>query len=219
LINLPGNPLNGLSLIAASAAVDQALTLWKGVPQATFDAYYAALSQINRACVGKLDTINTSVFPPEIGSWYVSKNLKIVGVALLPSFLIGTTDAPTTMEPLNLGSEPNFFEDEPLFENPNSDEVASVMKLYQNYPNPFNPSTSISFNLMQPAQVTLKVYNVLGQEIATLLQNEEMLNGLQSFTFDASGLSSGVYFYIVTGQELETGAAIPQSIGKMLLLK
>lgn len=66
--------------------------------------------------------------------------------------------------------------------------------LAQNYPNPFNPSTTLSFNLAVDSKVTLKIFDVLGQEIMTLL-NETKTAGTHNITFDASRLNSGVYFY------------------------
>lgn len=66
--------------------------------------------------------------------------------------------------------------------------------LYQNYPNPFNPSTSIEFSIPEPGFVTLKIYNLLGEEISTLV-NREMEANIYSVQFDASELSSGIYFY------------------------
>ena len=66
--------------------------------------------------------------------------------------------------------------------------------LSQNYPNPFNPSTTINFSLAVDSKVSLKIFNVLGQEVASLL-NGQMSAGSQKVSFDASSLNSGVYFY------------------------
>lgn len=64
----------------------------------------------------------------------------------------------------------------------------------QNFPNPFNPSTTISFSLPMSSIVSLKVYNILGEEVALLLNNEAREEGEHEIVFDASHLSSGVYF-------------------------
>lgn len=80
----------------------------------------------------------------------------------------------------------------------NEDEFvdeAEQFTLRQNYPNPFNPTTNIQFNLATASDVTLTVYNVLGQKVATLLTDAKMSSGSHTVGFDASGLSSGVYFY------------------------
>tara|TARA_R110000868_G_scaffold1211_2_gene9313 strand:- start:31209 stop:35264 length:4056 start_codon:yes stop_codon:yes gene_type:complete len=66
--------------------------------------------------------------------------------------------------------------------------------LNQNYPNPFNPSTSISFTLSETGDASLKVYNMLGQEVATIA-NSRLSAGSYTFNFDASQLSSGMYIY------------------------
>jgi hypothetical protein len=78
--------------------------------------------------------------------------------------------------------------------------IVSTFQLLQNYPNPFNPSTVIRYTLSVHSQVSLKVYNLLGQEVATLV-NEEQAAGSYATTFDASGLSSGLYFYRLTTPE------------------
>jgi len=72
--------------------------------------------------------------------------------------------------------------------------------LSQNYPNPFNPSTRISFSISQQTHVSLKVYDVLGREVAELV-NKEMSAGFYKVDFDASNLSSGIYFYSLKANE------------------
>lgn len=77
-------------------------------------------------------------------------------------------------------------------------------KLYQNFPNPFNPVTTISYQLPYKANVSLKVYNVAGKEVA-LLVNENKSPGFYEFSFDGSGLSSGIYYYeLIAGTVNET---------------
>ncbi|MTI87369.1 MAG: T9SS type A sorting domain-containing protein [Balneolaceae bacterium] len=74
------------------------------------------------------------------------------------------------------------------------EDLAEGYRLNQNYPNPFNPSTSISFNLPEAGLVSLKVYNMLGQQVAQLI-HERMGAGSKTIRFDASELSSGMYIY------------------------
>jgi len=83
--------------------------------------------------------------------------------------------------------------------------------LDQNYPNPFNPTTTIQFALPQAGQYRLKVYSVLGEEVAELLNNE-FDAGIHKVTFDASRLSSGMYIYRLTGNNVNITK-------KMLLMK
>jgi len=78
--------------------------------------------------------------------------------------------------------------------NPVNGNVPAEFSLSQNYPNPFNPSTMIKFALPKSGNVSLKVYNSLGKEVQTLV-NEQMNTGVYEVTFDASSLNSGIYFY------------------------
>ncbi|MBA4252159.1 MAG: hypothetical protein C0425_09495 [Chlorobiaceae bacterium] len=73
-------------------------------------------------------------------------------------------------------------------------DVPTEFELKQNYPNPFNPSTKIEFSVANKEAVSLIVYNILGQQVRTLI-NEELQAGKYSVTFDAQGLASGVYIY------------------------
>jgi len=83
--------------------------------------------------------------------------------------------------------------------------------LEQNYPNPFNPSTKIRYSIPEYSFVTLKVFNLLGEEIETLVNGEQNA-GVYEATFDASNLSSGIYFYTLSTDNFT-------STNKMLLLK
>lgn len=89
--------------------------------------------------------------------------------------------------------------------------VAKTYSLAQNYPNPFNPSTKISFTMPQSGIATLKVYNMLGQEVATLV-NTNLAAGAHTFDFNASNLSSGTYMY-----QLKAGSVTMTK--KMMLVK
>ena len=83
--------------------------------------------------------------------------------------------------------------------------------LSQNYPNPFNPSTSISFTITKSTFVTLKIFNILGSEITTLV-NQVTPSGKYEIKFDAKNLPSGIYLYTITaGEFVDTK--------KMLLMK
>lgn len=75
--------------------------------------------------------------------------------------------------------------------------IPSEFNLAQNYPNPFNPATSIQYQVSSNSQVLLKVYDLLGREVATLV-NEQKPVGIYEVRFDATGLSSGVYYYKIT---------------------
>ncbi|MBN2365376.1 MAG: T9SS type A sorting domain-containing protein [Calditrichaeota bacterium] len=82
--------------------------------------------------------------------------------------------------------------------------IPANLTLYQNYPNPFNPRTTIEFELPMNTEVTLKIYNILGEEVATLL-SDFLLSGSYEFQWDAGKYASGVYYYrLQAGDYVET---------------
>jgi hypothetical protein len=102
--------------------------------------------------------------------------------------------------------------------------IAMTYALGQNYPNPFNPSTTISFTLAAPSVVTLRVYDALGREIATLLDGEIIDKGARALRFDAAGLPSGMYFYRLSAAGVDAQGARLEgerftSMRKMALVK
>ena len=84
-------------------------------------------------------------------------------------------------------------------------------KLSQNYPNPFNPTTTINFSIPNGSKVRLRVYDVLGREVSSLV-NSYLPGGNYSYQFNGKGLSSGVYFYKLTTDEFS-------AVKKLNLLK
>ena len=90
-------------------------------------------------------------------------------------------------------------------------EIPTVYDLGQNYPNPFNPSTVINFSLPESGLVSLKVFDILGQEVAELV-NQIKSAGVYEVSFDASNLTTGLYIY-----RIEAGNFVATK--KMLLVK
>ncbi|MCX6165562.1 MAG: T9SS type A sorting domain-containing protein, partial [Ignavibacteriae bacterium] len=89
--------------------------------------------------------------------------------------------------------------------------IVSDFKLYQNYPNPFNPYSVIRFQIKDLKFVTLKVFDVLGKEVATLV-NEKLNAGEYEVTFDGSDIPSGIYFYKLVSGDFSV-------VKKMVLIK
>jgi hypothetical protein len=118
---------------------------------------------------------------------------------------IGTVNSPNIRTTINetASTEPVGVDDQV--------NAPAEFKLMQNYPNPFNPSTTISFTVPQRSEVSLKVYNITGKEIATLV-NGEREPGSYKINFDGRKYSSGIYFYKFTAGKFS-------SVRKMILLK
>ncbi|MBK7497788.1 MAG: T9SS type A sorting domain-containing protein [Ignavibacteriales bacterium] len=100
---------------------------------------------------------------------------------------------------------------EPVSVKEDGQQVVNEFALSQNYPNPFNPTTQIKFSIKESGLVSLKIFDILGTEVATLVNNEYPV-GNYTVDFNAVGLASGIYFYkIQSGNFVETK--------KMILMK
>ncbi|MBI3195740.1 MAG: T9SS type A sorting domain-containing protein, partial [Ignavibacteriae bacterium] len=97
--------------------------------------------------------------------------------------------------------------------------LPTTTALMQNYPNPFNPSTNFGFRIADFGLTTLKVYDMLGREVATLLNNEGLEQGEYEINFDASSLTSGVYFYRLTVNGVDDASQSFTDVKRMLLVK
>ncbi len=174
------NSLNGKMLREIAVMADSALTGKPGrrfASSATFKNLDTTIRQIVNAFEGIYDTISFS-----------SKTVIYGDVQLLyrPFLRVNPNAVPAKIMPR-------------LLEN----EQPAGFALYQNYPNPFNPTTTLSFVIGHSSLVTLKVYNMLGQEVALLLDKKDLDAGDHEVSFDATGFSSGVYFYCLNAESID----------------
>ncbi|MEK7263291.1 MAG: T9SS type A sorting domain-containing protein [Bacteroidota bacterium] len=195
------NKMNGYTVGQIANIIDSLLT-FRGRPLASmgYDTILASTAdsvaaRINRAFYVKADTIKDTV------SLLANSRMRIGGGKSI--------------------SEVSYMRANPNPSAKNEISFASVapseFELFQNYPNPFNPATTISFALPSKSLVTVKIYNVLGQVVRTVLSNEELSEGAYDYNFDASTLASGVYF-----MRFEANAFNGKSftnVKKMMLLK
>lgn len=123
--------------------------------------------------------------------------------------VISNTDRVTNAQCVNVSV--NLYVDSELAADPGLTIKPTVFRLDQNYPNPFNPSTMISFNLPQSSPVRLVVYNLLGQEVAVLM-DEYRTVGMHRVQVDGSGFASGTYFYRIDAGNF-------QAVRKMEIVK
>jgi len=198
-----GNPLSGKTVAQIGASCDTVMTLWQGVPYNTYVMYDSVIAKINAAFSDNAAT------PYSVSAWQAG-SYKVVGVASV--YQVPFLSA-------NPGAAPT--------QSIGGGKLVSIplsYKLEQNYPNPFNPTTSITFEVPGPAVVTIKVYNMLGQEVATLLNNHVYdFATRDNVDFNAGNIASGVYFYRINAQSLDdngaqTGKSFTQ-VKKMLLVK
>jgi len=139
-------------------------------------------------------------------------------ITIIVGYTIGQGDEPVNS--VTVGKEVSAFvqqfyqsnfDDNILPVEEENNLIVDEFRLYQNYPNPFNPTTKIKYQIPEISFVSIKVYDVLGSEIATLV-NEEIPAGNYEVEFDATGLPSGIYFY-----RLQAGNFV--SVRKMVLMK
>ncbi|MFN0158373.1 MAG: T9SS type A sorting domain-containing protein [Bacteroidota bacterium] len=208
IFDVDGNLFDETEVKEIAAEADTMLTNYQTVLQADFDSLYSAVYRINRAFLGAIDT-----FTFETGL-----KLSVKGVVNTTSFL----KAPIPFVPTVIVATTDQTEEDGDFEDDAYDDEEGLMpvaaKLYQNYPNPFNPSTTISFRLREASTVNIAVFNMLGQQVGTLVEGEEFDEGFNTVEFSASELSSGVYFYRIDAQDIETGERSVEA-RKMMLLK
>ncbi len=203
LYNDPGHALHGMSIDQIADYADTVMTNWEGVPYSVYVMLDSVAAKINAAfATGSVsDTTAT-------GGW---TSLKLQWVAVT-----------TVIDVPFLKASGN-----PAKNRITGDVINNVPTSYaleQNFPNPFNPTTTIRFDLPEQAKVTLKIYNMLGQEVATVLDNEEFGAEEVEFEFDASSLSSGVYLYrlvadAVNDDGVVTGSQTFTQVKKMVLVK
>ena len=91
------------------------------------------------------------------------------------------------------------------------ENLVNKFDLQQNYPNPFNPSTKITYSILEPGLVSIKVFDILGRQVAELV-NKQQSAGTYTVDFNAQNLSAGVYLY-----KIESGSF--QASKKMILMK
>lgn len=118
---------------------------------------------------------------------------------------------------VNTAQKYSFYSPPPIGIISTGGNIPQEFKLHQNYPNPFNPTTNIGFQIAQPGFVSLKIYDISGREVASLV-NEDLNSGEYYVEFNASHLASGVYFYslVVMGEKSSEERIFSK---KMVLLK
>ena len=190
------NPMNNKSLRQLAAYTDSILTFWRSRKADYFNVYFW-LNKINNTFMGPFDTISTNPLRVAPTSALFSVSYLVPGTTPPPFIPQSQPDPAVSVD----GDQPDEF------------------SLSQNYPNPFNPVTTIEFTLPDPSRVTIKVFDILGQEVARLLDNTAMDQGHQLVDFDASRLASGVYFYQLYAEDVADANKPISLVKKMILLK
>ena len=206
------NPFNGKSIREVAAVLDQYMSSYKdsvGKNHCAMPAGYEALDSIGIFNIIRM--INAAFSGPLDTAHWVVGGLEFTSVRALSDVSFLKLDSSFAQLGASIGRYP---------ETSSPDRYT----LSQNYPNPFNPSTIIEFYLPEQSFVTLKIYNTLGQEVATLIDHQEMEFGTQEFELSstATNLATGVYYYRLIAETI-TDEDVPAqkfiSTKKMILLK
>jgi len=205
LMVLAGRNLQGQTLAEVSNYLDTIMTYWKvnGIDSA--DGY----AELDNVAKHLLKSVNDGFYAAMTTGNYTVDSVKVVAKNAYAVTLSGTK----TAEELGIVKRNPDARQTHLVFSPQT-ERPNAFALYQNYPNPFNPMTTIRFTIPESRLTTMKIYNILGQEVATLLNNEAMDEGTHEVQFDASRLSSGVYFYRIN---VNNGEFV--QVKKLLLMK
>jgi hypothetical protein len=187
----PYTAFDGQTVDAIADSGDRAVACYGGLPTGwSYSDMASFLETLNEEFSGDWDTV----------SW---SGIKTIATGIKPVVLSDIfTSAGPSMAPVNPVDYSSLY------------EVPSTFSLSQNYPNPFNPTTTIEFSIPEDAVVTLRVYNLLGQVVATLADHEEFSSGENWVELDASSLASGVYFY-----RIDVNDGQFKDLQKMVLMK
>ncbi|MBI4548426.1 MAG: T9SS type A sorting domain-containing protein [Ignavibacteriae bacterium] len=198
-----GHAYDGQSVREIAAKADTALAC-QAIPDkgdTTLTTLMAVIQEINHEFSGPIDTISFGNPAPGKLQGTQFTGVRPVGeTAHLYRLSLVIPPAPERKPFVDVASIPQAF------------------SLRQNYPNPFNPTTTIEFTLPEDALVTLKVYNVLGQEVVTLADREEFYEGENEVEFEAIDLPTGVYFYRIAVYNMDDELRYLQ-VRKMILIK
>ena len=199
-----GNRFCGKSIIQIAASADSLITFGTLAPDSLTLQYYNVVRSLNLSFQGAIDTVSFASKIVLTGARRISQ---------VPYLHRNTT-----------GDRTEIAESDTYIP-----QLPTEFSLSQNYPNPFNPSTTITFSLPEDGTVTLTIYDVLGREVTSLVNREQMDAGEYSVPFVANNLVSGVYFYRLTvdvptgefDEETGTGAGVKTftDVKKLLLMK
>jgi hypothetical protein len=202
-----GHPLSEVMVREISRMGDSMLTycnLWSPEVYLMMDS---VVQKINGAFSGPIDTVA------------FGDSLVLSGVRPLSAVSFLTGDPLATPVRLPRVRTPEFSDDDEEGEGSEEDVLPEMIQIAQNFPNPFNPVTAIQFELQEFATVTVKVYDLLGREVETLLDRELLFDGTNEVSFNAAGRASGVYMYRITAEAADGPARTSVLTGKMVLLR